>query len=87
MQTVLEQNRIAESFTNRTSEPFGNRIGLFGKVFGCWHKNLTRPLTIENFSYRACLHCGARKRFDAQNLKTFGSFHYPPAIPLEKIKR
>lgn len=85
MQAILEQNRIAEKFTNQTgSTEFGNRIGLIGKLFGCWHKDLTRPLTIENSSYRACLHCGARKHFDPNNLKTFGSFHYPPAISLSK---
>ena len=80
MQALLEQNRIAESLINRTTETFGNKIGLFGKLFGCWHKNLTRPFTVGNASYRSCLHCGARKQFDTQTLKTFGSFHYPPAI-------
>ncbi len=80
MQALLEQNRIAESYINRTTETFGNKIGLFGKLFGCWHKNLTRPFTVKNASYRSCLHCGARKQFDPQTLKTFGSFHYPPTI-------
>jgi len=68
MQALLEQNRIAESLINQTTETFGNKIGLFGKLFGCWHKNLTRPLTIENSSYRSCLRCGARKQFDTNNL-------------------
>ncbi len=80
MQALLEQNRIAESLINQTAETFGNKIGLIGKLFGCWHKNLTRPFTIGNASYRSCLHCGARKQFDTQTLETFGSFHYPPAI-------
>jgi len=84
MQANLEQNRIVESLVNRNNTEFGGRIGLFSKLFGCWHKNLTRPLTIENSSYRSCLRCGARKQFDTNNLKTFGSFHYPPAIPLNK---
>lgn len=84
MQAILQQNRTAKKFINRTDKSFGSRIGLFGALFGCWHKNLTRPLTIGNSSYLACLHCGARKQFDAQNLRTFGSFHYPPAISLDK---
>jgi hypothetical protein len=84
MQGILQQNRIAKSFVNQTDKSFGSRIGIIGKLFGCWHKNLTRPLTIGNSSYQACLHCGARKQFDAQNLRTFGSFHYPPAISLDK---
>ncbi len=84
MQAILEHNRIGEKFIKRTDKALGSRIGLFGKLFGCWHKNLTRPLTIENSSYRACLHCGARKQFDTQHLKTFGSFYFPPAISLDK---
>lgn len=80
MQAILEQNRIAESVINKTNGAFGNRISVFGKLFGCWHKNLSRPFTVGNDSYRACLHCGARKHFDTQILKTFGSFHYPPTV-------
>jgi hypothetical protein len=84
MQTTLEKNRIAESFVNRTDKSFGNKIGLLGALFGCWHKSLSRPLTIGNDSYRACLDCGARKQFDPQTLKTFGSYHYPPIASLNK---
>ena len=76
----LEQNYIADTVINRAENAFGEKIGIFGSVFGCWHKHLSRPFTEKNKSYRACLHCGARKAFDAQNLKTFGPFYYPPAI-------
>jgi len=84
MQTILEQNRITESLINRTGEAFGNKIGLLGTLFGCWHRSLSRPFTIGNDSYRACLDCGARKHFDPETLKTFGSFHYPPTVSLDK---
>jgi len=84
MQAILEQNRIAKSLINRGGEAFGNKIGVFGKLFGCWHTDLSRPFTIEKTSYRACLHCGARKQFDTQTLKTFGSFHYPPSVSLNE---
>ena len=86
MQAVLEQNRIAESIINRTKGVFGNKIGLMGKLFGCWHKHLSRPFTNRSASYRACLQCGARKRFDTETLKTFGPFYYPPAVSLDKDK-
>ncbi len=84
MQTILEQNRIAESLVNRTRETFGDKIGLLGSLFGCWHKSLSRPFTIGKDSYCACLDCGARKHFDLQTLRTFGSFHYPPAVSLDR---
>lgn len=83
MQRILEQNKIATAQVNRTKGAFGAKIGLFGKVFGCWHKSVSRPFTANGKeSYRVCLDCGARKHFDAETLKTFGSFHYPPAISL-----
>ncbi len=84
MQAILEQNTIAQSVINRTNEVFGSRIGLIGSLFGCWHKQLTRPFTIGNYSYRACLDCGARKQFDTQNLRTIGSFHYPPILSFDE---
>lgn len=80
MQVVFEQNRIAEAVINRTKGEFGSKIGLFGKLFGCWHKRLSRAFTKENISYRTCLHCGARRRFNTQTLKTFGSYYYPPVV-------
>lgn len=84
MQAILEKNKAAKSAANQTDEAFGKRIGLIGSLFGCWHKEISRPFTIGNNSYRACLHCGARKHFDPKILKTYGSFHYPPAASLTK---
>jgi len=83
MQAILEQNTIAESVINRTDAVFGGKIGVFGKLFGCWHQRLSRPFTIGRDSYCACLQCGARKQFDTQTLQTFGSFHYPPTVAFE----
>lgn len=84
MNTVLDQNRIAQSVLNRTDRVFGEKIGIMGKIFGCWHKHLSRPFTNQKRSYRACLDCGAMKRFDTDTLKTVGPFYYPPTISLEK---
>lgn len=78
MQAVLEQNLIADAIINRTEEPFGKKIGLVGKLFGCWHKELSRPFTNRRSSYRACLECGARKAFNPNNFSTSGPFYYPP---------
>jgi hypothetical protein len=87
MELVLEQNTIAENILNRTEGVFGDKIGLLGTMFGCWHKELSRPFTSVKESYRVCLDCGARKQFDTQTLKTFGPFYYPPAITLADGKR
>lgn len=80
MEAILDQRRIAESILNTTNGAFGNKIGVMGKIFGCWHKRLSRPFTTRNASYRSCINCGARKKFDTNNLKTTGPFYYPPAV-------
>jgi hypothetical protein len=83
MQGVLEQNFIAEALINRTNGSFGKKIGFLGTVFGCWHKELSRPFTSKRMSYRSCLACGARKQFDPNNLTTIGPFYYPPTVASE----
>lgn len=87
MQLVLEQNFIAESVINRTDGAFGEKIGLFGKVFGCWHSELSRPFTSSAGSYRVCMDCGARRQFDTETLKTHGAFYYPPKVSLAISER
>lgn len=84
MQAIFERNKITQSLVNQQDETFGIKIGLAAKLFGCRHKRISRPLTIGNTSYRACLQCGARKQFDTRTLKTYGSFYYPPAVSLNK---
>ena len=80
MEGILDQGRIAEAIINKTDGAFGQRIGFFGTLFGCWHRQLGRPFTNRNASYRSCLNCGARKRFDTTTLTTTGAFFYPPAV-------
>jgi hypothetical protein len=84
MQGILEQNLIAESLIDRTDDLFGQRIGLFSKIFGCWHKRLTRPFTTKRSSYRACLDCGARRKFNTESFKTSGPFYFPPSVSSAK---
>ena len=37
---------------------------LLARVFGCWHLNMGRPVTLHGQTYRACADCGACRRFD-----------------------
>ena len=80
MEAILHQKYIAEALINKTEGAFGKKLGFLAKVFGCWHKELSRPFTNRNASYRACLKCGARKKFNPTTLKTSGTFFYPPAV-------
>ena len=85
MQGILEQNSIAASVINRTRGSFGEKIGFMASVFGCWHKRLTRPFTEKRVSYRACVDCGARKKFNTEEFRTVGPFYYPPSVRSESV--
>ena len=64
---------------------FGQKIGLITKLFGCWHLNISRPFTSGKTSYRSCLQCGARKRFNAETLETQGSFYFPSSLEKARV--
>jgi len=80
MQAILEQNNIAERVLGRTASSLGTKIGLWGKIFGCWHNDLGRPFTNKEGSYRVCTECGARAKFDTETFKTLGKFYYPHSV-------
>ena len=52
-------------------------VKVTGRVFGCWHLNMSRPFSRGNETYRTCVACGARRRFDLQRWQMVGSFYYP----------
>ena len=52
-------------------------LGATARIFGCWHLNMSRPFSRGNESYRTCVVCGARRRFDLEQWKMVGSFYYP----------
>jgi len=84
MQVFLEQNMIAERVIDCTVGAFGSKIGLFGKIFGCWHKEMSRPFTNKKGSYRSCLSCGARQKFDLKSFRTLGAYYYPPSVAFDR---
>ena len=45
------------------------------RVFGCWHRNMSRPFTSEGQTYRVCLKCGMRRGFDLNNWRDYGPFY------------
>lgn len=69
---------------NLESRIFGERVGLIGKLFGCWHKNLSRPFSKGSVAYRSCIQCGSRVRFDTETLQTDKRFYYPP-LPVGEL--
>lgn len=49
------------------------------RIFGCWHKEMSRPFTLQSESYRVCLECGAHRHFNTQTWEMTGPFYYEPA--------
>jgi len=47
------------------------------RLFGCWHLKLSGLFTRGNETYRTCVTCGARRRFDLERWEMVGSFYYP----------
>lgn len=80
MQTISLENRIQSIGSSIDRKIFGTKVGIFGKVFGCWHENLSRPFGQNLTTYRTCLECGARKQFNTETLQTHGAFYYPPIV-------
>lgn len=78
---------IGKSRSNHLNEQvFGDKVGLFASLFGCWHKRITRPFTESKACYRACLDCGARKPFNPETLETERRFYYPPIVKKMRIE-
>ena len=77
---------IVESRTNieQTNESFvaGKVSGWIGRMFGCWHKEMSRPFSSEGQTYRACLTCGARRSFNLGQWEMSGGFYY--SLPTNK---
>jgi hypothetical protein len=81
------QHIIGKNKSNHlNNDVFGEKVGLFASLFGCWHKRLTRPFALGKVGYCACLDCGARKPFDPETLKTERKFYYPPIVKDVKVE-
>lgn len=59
-----------------TSGLFQGVVGFFASVLGCWHREMSRPFTRQGQTYRTCLGCGAKRRFDLRSWETKGGFYY-----------
>ena len=75
MEAVVEQ---AGKDPSAVTRDLVNKVGrAAGRIFGCWHSNLSRPFSRGNETYRTCVACGARRRFDLERWEMVGSFYYP----------
>jgi hypothetical protein len=79
-----------DQYSHSDSRRLGNLKRSLGNwltaVFGCSHKQLSRPFSRHGESYRVCIACGARRGFDDQTWNSRGSFYYKPANTSELLE-
>jgi hypothetical protein len=62
---------------NAEEEIFGEKVGLFARLFGCRHNRMSKPVTVKNTTYKFCPSCGIRRRYNLETFKFQGAFYYP----------
>ena len=75
MEVVVEQ--AGEDLPTVMADLVSKVRGATARIFGCWHVQLSRPFSRGSETYRTCVACGARRRFDLDQRKMVGSFYYP----------
>lgn len=66
------------SHSSATAQPNGfsqSLANIASRVFGCWHRDMSRPFTRQGQTFRTCLDCGARRQFDLGTWETRGGFY------------
>ncbi len=58
------------------SSIFSRFVGWIARIFGCWHREMSRPFSHHGHAYRTCLNCGAQRRFNLNNWEMQGSYYY-----------
>lgn len=80
---TLKQTARVESFEWTQLRPAP--VSWLTRVFGCWHREMSRPFTLREHSYRVCLECGAQRKFDPQSWEMTGPFYYEQAARADEL--
>ena len=51
----------------------------FSGIFGCAHKDMSRPFSRHGETYRVCISCGAHRQFDSKTWSSAGPYSYKAA--------
>jgi len=55
-------------------------------IFGCAHKDMSRPFSRHGESYRVCIGCGAHRRFDPKTWMPLGPYYFKVANTSELME-
>jgi hypothetical protein len=66
---------LSPEMTFKTAGQFGHHFkAAYARLFGCWHREMSRPITRNRKTYCVCLDCGARRAFDTEQWKMVGPY-------------
>src|SRR5262245_21210320 len=82
---MQERSTVSQRF--RTGSPLSRSRAGLRILLGCWHRNLSRPFTRDDETYRACLDCGARRRFDLTSWRISGPFFFQTPFVADPMER
>jgi hypothetical protein len=71
-QATVGQRGIGSAYANSLARLLASH---FIQLFGCRHVQMGRPVTLGGETYRSCLGCGARRRFDVAGWRTRGPYY------------
>ena len=81
---VNAQISVGGASDSVNEQVFGEKLGILTRVFGCQHRNVSRPFSVGKSGYRTCINCGARRQFDPRTLKTYGAFYSAPPSEIDR---
>jgi hypothetical protein len=79
MQTVNVIFKHKQNVTEISGGSSSKNTGLGGwitRLFGCRHREMSRPFSLHGQTYRSCVDCGARRQFNVGQWKMQGDFYY-----------
>src|ERR1044072_9946242 len=81
--TVLKEIP-ADEWKGRVLRLFGKLRYLLFPLLVCWHRKMSRPFTRNGETYRVCVGCGMRRKFDLAEWKTKGDYYNPRELAERK---
>lgn len=70
--TIAKPNFPQVSATSKSA----NAGDWLTRVFGCWHREMSRPFSRQGEAYRSCLKCGAQRKFNVGKWEMQGGYYF-----------
>jgi hypothetical protein len=83
MQALETLKPYAQSERARVSHTRVFLARWLGEIFGCQHKEMSRPFSRHGETFRVCITCGARRQFDETTWNSSGPFYFKAARPAD----